>query len=102
MKNLLIAVVILVSSLFSTNLFADETVTSTEQVILYVDINNDGAEKLADLLLGVGALKAQAIVDYRETHGAFTSVEDLLSVPGIGPATLEKNRQAILIGEFES
>jgi competence ComEA-like helix-hairpin-helix protein len=30
---------------------------------------------------------AQAIVDYRSTHGRFTSVAELNSVKGIGPAT---------------
>jgi hypothetical protein len=31
----------------------------------------------------------QKIVDYREQHGAFTSVDDLDAIPGIGPARLE-------------
>ncbi len=75
--------------------------TSTEDVILYVDINNDSAEKMADLLKGVGIKKANAIVSYREENGPFTAVEDLMSVSGIGPSTLEKNRAAIQVGETE-
>ncbi|HNL91858.1 MAG TPA: helix-hairpin-helix domain-containing protein, partial [Pseudomonadales bacterium] len=39
--------------------------------------------------------KAQAIVSFREQNGAFKSVDDLVNVPGIGPATLEKNRSII-------
>lgn len=72
--------------------------TAQESVVLYVDINNDGAEKLADLLDGIGTSRAEAIVAYREEHGPFIAPEDLLNVSGIGPATLEKNRQKIRIG----
>lgn len=69
-----------------------------ETVVLYVDINNDGAEKLADILDGVGASRAEAIVAYRDEHGPFIAPEDLMNVPGIGPATLEKNRERIRVG----
>ncbi|MEI2819544.1 MAG: helix-hairpin-helix domain-containing protein [Marmoricola sp.] len=41
-----------------------------------------------DTLPGVGPVTAQKIVDWRTAHGAFTSVEDLLEVPGIGDKTL--------------
>lgn len=74
---------------------------ATEAIILYVDINNDSAEKMADLLNGVGMKKAEAIVAFRDEFGPFTAVEDLMSVPGIGPATLEKNRASLLVGETE-
>lgn len=72
--------------------------TEQESVVLYVDINNDDAEKLADLLDGIGTSRAEAIVAYRDEHGPFIAPEDLLNVSGIGPATLEKNRQKIRIG----
>ncbi|WP_108125656.1 ComEA family DNA-binding protein [Saccharospirillum mangrovi] len=77
----------------------DNAATSAEDsVVLYVDINNDNAEKMADLLDGVGLAKAQAIVEYREQYGPFIGPEDLLNVRGIGPATLEKNRSRIQVG----
>lgn len=72
--------------------------TQEESVVLYVDINNDGAEKLADLLDGVGPSRAEAIIDYRDENGPFIAPEDLMNVPGIGPATLEKNRERIQVG----
>ena len=85
--------------------FASDTALPAAEestVVLYVDINNDSAEKMSDLLNGVGLKKAQAIVEYRQANGPFLSVEDLLNVPGICPATLEKNRQNITVGESEN
>lgn len=62
-----------------------------------VDINTASAEQLAAALSGVGQVRAEAIVQYREEHGPFTSVEQLLQVQGIGEATLEKNRDQLLL-----
>jgi competence protein ComEA len=41
-----------------------------------------------DTLPGIGPVTAQKILDYRTEQGAFSSVEELDSVPGIGPARL--------------
>ena len=49
-----------------------------------VDLNSADAETIARELNGVGVSRAQAIVDYREQYGAFSSAEDLLNVSGIG------------------
>lgn len=48
-----------------------------------------------DALPGVGPVTAQKIVDYREQHGAFTSVDELDAIPGIGPARLEQLRDLV-------
>jgi competence protein ComEA len=48
-----------------------------------------------DELPGVGPVTAQKIVEYREQHGAFSSVEDLDAIPGIGPARLEQLRELV-------
>ena len=60
-----------------------------------VNINQASAQKIASSLNGVGLVKAQAIVDYREQHGAFQSVQDLAKVTGIGAKTLENNADDI-------
>ncbi|MCG9638512.1 helix-hairpin-helix domain-containing protein [Vibrio sp. Isolate34] len=60
-----------------------------------VNINTATAEELSALLVGVGDKKAKDIVDYRTEHGAFASADDLVSVKGIGEATVEKNRERI-------
>ena len=40
-------------------------------------------------------MTAQKILDYREQHGAFSSVDDLDAIPGIGPARLEQLRELV-------
>ena len=57
-----------------------------------INLNTADAETLHRVLTGIGAAKARAIVDYRDAHGPFTSIDELLEVKGIGAATLEKNR----------
>ena len=57
-----------------------------------VDINTASAEALAEAIHGVGLKRAQAIVLYREQHGAFSSVEQLAQVRGISTKTVERNR----------
>lgn len=62
-----------------------------------VNINTASAAEIQDKMVGIGAKKAQAIVDYRTKNGAFVSVEQLKEVSGIGDATLEKNKDRITL-----
>lgn len=62
-----------------------------------LNINTASAAEIQDKLVGIGAKKAQAIVDYRTKNGAFINVEQLKEVSGIGEATLEKNRSRIVL-----
>ncbi len=59
-----------------------------------VDVNVADVRTL-DELPGVGPATAAAIVAEREQHGPFVSVDDLLRVPGIGPAKLERLRDSV-------
>ena len=52
-----------------------------------VDVNSAGVERLTELP-GVGQVLAARILTYRETHGPFETLEDLLDVPGIGEGRL--------------
>ncbi len=61
-----------------------------------VNVNVAGADALT-ALPGVGPVLAQRIVDYREEHGPFASVEALDAVSGIGPAVLEGLRDAATV-----
>ncbi len=53
-----------------------------------VDVNTAGGEEL-QTLRGIGPVLAERIIAYREEHGPFGSLEELLEVKGIGPATLD-------------
>ena len=61
-----------------------------------INLNTASADELT-ALQGIGEKKAQAIVDYREKQGKFTSVDQLAEVSGIGPATLDANRDMIIV-----
>ena len=61
-----------------------------------VNLNTASINELT-ALKGIGEKKAQVIVDYREKQGKFTTVDQLADVSGIGPATLEANRDMIIV-----
>jgi len=60
-----------------------------------VNINSASAQMLAEALNGVGQAKAQAIIAHRKQHGAFSSLDALKNVSGIGAATVEANKKRI-------
>ncbi len=62
-----------------------------------IDLNTATAAEL-EALPRVGPATAARIVAWREEHGPFRRVEDLLEVPGIGPATLERLRPYVRVG----
>lgn len=63
-----------------------------------VNINTADAATIDRVLVNVGPAKADAIVAYRKTNGAFRSAEQLALVKGIGLKTVEKNRDRISVG----
>ena len=60
-----------------------------------LDINSADAAALAEVMVGIGPAKAEAIVDYRKQNGPFSSVDDLGLIKGIGGATIDKNRERL-------
>lgn len=64
-----------------------------------VNINTADAETIAEALKGVGKSKAEAIVAYRDAHGAFKDADELVNVKGIGLATVNNNREFILLSD---
>lgn len=61
-----------------------------------ININTANVMDLARLS-GIGPVKAEAIVRFRNEHGNFSSIDDLTAVTGIGPATVEKNRELVSV-----
>lgn len=56
-----------------------------------IDLNSASAIELQSLP-GIGEKRARDIIEWRSLHGLFTTVDDLLDIPGIGPVTVEKIR----------
>ena len=82
-KAMLLALVLLLAS---TNAFATP-----------VNLNTASAEQLT-ALVGIGPTKALAIVAWREAHGPFKSVDQLIGIKGIGLKTVENNRERMTVG----
>jgi competence protein ComEA len=78
------------------------TLFAARSVVAAVDINTANAKELAQELSYIGPVKAQRIVEYREQIGGFISPEQLLEVYGIGPKTLERNREKIIFSDIHS
>lgn len=62
-----------------------------------VDMNRADSAQLDAMLEGVGAKKAQAIVDWRNQHGAFHSVEEVAKIKGMSRLA-ERNRDRMVFG----
>lgn len=71
-------------------------VTRTPTPALRVNINTANAQEM-DPLPGIGPALAQRIVDYREAHGTFKTIEDIMQVKGIGPAEFAAIKDKIVV-----
>lgn len=58
---------------------------------------NTATQSELESLPGIGPVLAQRIIEYRQAHGPFTRLEDLLNVPGIGPKTFERIKDLITL-----
>jgi competence protein ComEA len=83
MKKLLLSLLVL---LFSGSLYAA------------VDLNTASVEEL-QAVKGVGASKAEAIVQHRKQHGPFKRVEELDNVKGFGKKTVERLRSEFTVSK---
>lgn len=67
------------------------------KVAFPIDINRADKDALMELP-GIGEVLAERIIVYRNTHGSFTAVEELLQVKGLGKNKLEEIWDLITIG----
>ncbi|MEW5892272.1 MAG: helix-hairpin-helix domain-containing protein [Pseudomonadota bacterium] len=66
-----------------------------------VDINTASQSEL-EAVKGLGPAKARAIIEYREKHGAFKSVDDLTHVKGLGKASVAKLKGELMVAEAKA
>lgn len=62
-----------------------------------IDLNTATLDELIDLP-GIGPVLARRIIEYRQAHGGFQAVEELLKIRGIGPKRLEHIRGRVRVG----
>jgi competence protein ComEA len=63
-----------------------------------VDLNTADAERLG-LLPGIGPSMAGRIIEFRDEHGPFRRVEDLLKIKGIGEKSFQKLRPLVTVSK---
>ena len=63
-----------------------------------VDLNTADEAQLCTLP-GIGESRAKSIIAYREEHGAFETIEDVMKVPGIKEAAFEKIKNEIVVSK---
>ncbi len=66
-------------------------------VFASVDINNASVKELTTLK-GVGAKKAQSIIEYRKLH-CFKKVDEIVKVKGFGNKFLQNNKKKLTVGK---
>ncbi|MDD1976818.1 MULTISPECIES: helix-hairpin-helix domain-containing protein [Pseudomonas] len=76
---------------------APVAVVAAQHPVARLDLNTADAPTLQSTLTGIGKTRAEAIVAYREEHGAFASVDELLEIKGIGKALLDRNRDRLTV-----
>jgi competence protein ComEA len=58
---------------------------------------NTATKEVLMTIPGVGASKAEDIISYRNKHGAFTKIEDVMKISGIKEALFEKMKEYITV-----
>ncbi len=61
-----------------------------------IDLNAATLDELCGLK-GIGPVKAQAILDYRDSYGGFVCVEEIMEVKGIGESTYNKIKDYLYV-----
>ena len=84
------------SSVVQNNSTYSSNGNNSDKVSTLININTADLEQLNEIT-GIGNIKAQSIIDYREANGGFKSLEELKNVDGIGDKTFEKIKEQITL-----
>ena len=66
-----------------------------------IDINSASKEEFLTLN-GIGTVKAAKIVNYRDKHECFNSIDELTNIDGISQKILDKNQKLLVAGPCQS
>lgn len=77
-------------------IFTLVSLLSLSWAIATVNINTASIEELMTLK-GIGKVKAEAIINYRQAHNGFKNIQEIMQIKGIGVKTFEKFQNDIAI-----
>lgn len=81
----------------NTVLTSSPAKTISTPVSALVNINTADGETLAAELKGIGLKRAKAILAYRDEHGPFKTIDDLIKIKGISKRIVDQNREKITV-----
>jgi comEA protein len=84
--------------LFCCLIFAAGSEATKKPPLKPININTATADELQQVP-GIGPVTAEKILQMRKSYGAFKSVDDLLSIKGIGKKRLEKMRKYLTVSK---
>jgi competence protein ComEA len=80
--------------------FVGQSQAPTAPAAPKLDINTATATQL-DALPGVGPRTAELILEYRQAHGGFKKIEELMNIRGIGEKSFLELRELVTVGPLE-
>lgn len=95
MNAKLFAIVLSLSILSNANHAASNTEAKVTQIlqpttVKKLNLNSATTSELTNSFKGIGAKRAENIVNYRKEYGKFSAITDLAKVKGIGKAFMDK------------
>lgn len=79
------------SSACATALDSPQIVQTTQKI----NLNTADESALVHAVKGIGKKRAEAIIQYREEHGQFKSLDELAYVHGLGAAFVKRNKELL-------